>query len=80
METSRPLMFIGSSTEGLSVARALQAELEHDVDAKVWDQGVFGLSLNPRKRRTTGMKEGNGRVLHRRFSESRWPRPCVGDP
>jgi len=35
---------------------------------------VFG------KRRTTGMREGNGRVLHRRPSESRWPRPCVGDP
>ena len=32
------------------------------------------------KRRTTGMKEGNERVLHRRSSESRWPRPCVGDP
>jgi predicted nucleotide-binding protein len=44
METSRPQMFIGSSTEGLPVARALQAELENDVDAKVWDQGVFGLS------------------------------------
>jgi hypothetical protein len=26
------------------------------------------------KRRTTGMREGNGRVLHRRLSESRWPR------
>ena len=26
------------------------------------------------KRRTTGMREGNGRVLHRRSSESRWPR------
>jgi RNA-directed DNA polymerase len=26
------------------------------------------------KRRTTGMREGNERVLHRRFSESRWPR------
>jgi hypothetical protein len=32
------------------------------------------------KRRTTGMREGNERVLHRRPSESRWPRPCVGDP
>ena len=32
------------------------------------------------KRRATGMREGNGRVLHRRPSESRWPRPCVGDP
>jgi len=25
-------------------------------------------------------EEGNGRVLHRRLSESRWPRPCVGVP
>src|SRR5665213_120698 len=38
------------------------------------------LSRYLRKRRTTGMKEGNERVLHRRSSESRWPRPCVGDP
>ena len=32
------------------------------------------------KRRTTGMKEGNERVLRRRSSSPRWPRPCVGDP
>jgi group II intron reverse transcriptase/maturase len=32
------------------------------------------------KRRTTGMKEGNERVLHRRSSSPRWPLPCVGDP
>jgi len=38
------------------------------------------LSLDSRKRRTTGMREGNGRVLHRRSSESRWPCPCVGVP
>jgi RNA-directed DNA polymerase len=25
-------------------------------------------------------EEGNEGVLHRRSSESRWPRPCVGDP
>ena len=25
-------------------------------------------------------EEGNERVLHRRPSKSRWPRPCVGDP
>lgn len=37
-------MFIGSSTEGLRVAQALQAELEHDVDATIWSQAVFGVS------------------------------------
>jgi hypothetical protein len=37
-------MFIGSSVEGLSIAQALQAELEHDVDSTIWSQGPFGLS------------------------------------
>ena len=35
---------------------------------KIVIEPIFG------KRRTTGMREGNGRVLHRRPSESRWPR------
>ena len=39
-------------------------------------QASMKLVLEPifGKRRTTGMREGNGRVLHRRLSESRWPR------
>ena len=41
---SRPTAFIGSSVEGLNVARRLQSLLEHELDAVVWDQGtVFGL-------------------------------------
>ena len=39
-----------------------------------------GLAAIFGKRRTTGMKEGNERVLRRRSSSPRRPRPCVGDP
>jgi hypothetical protein len=40
----RSSLFIGSSTEGLEVARALQLELDHDAEVEIWSQGVFGLS------------------------------------
>jgi hypothetical protein len=40
----RPSLFIGSSVEGLDVAYTLQSNLERDVEATVWDQGVFGLT------------------------------------
>jgi predicted nucleotide-binding protein len=39
-----PRMFIGCSSESLPIARYLQAELGNDVEADLWDQGVFGLS------------------------------------
>ena len=39
-----PRTFIGSSTEGLPIANKLQALLEYDVNAEIWNQGtVFGL-------------------------------------
>jgi len=40
-ESSRCHVFIGSSSEGKSVARALQAELLADCEVVLWDQGVF---------------------------------------
>jgi hypothetical protein len=40
----RTSLFIGSSTEGLEVARALQLELDRDAEVEIWSQGVFGLS------------------------------------
>lgn len=38
----RPKVFLGSSTEGQDLARALQQELDISFDSTVWTQGVFG--------------------------------------
>ena len=36
-------MFIGSSQEGLAIAKAIQANLDYYCETTVWSQGVFGL-------------------------------------
>ncbi|GAB7550396.1 TIR domain-containing protein [Cupriavidus sp. 8B] len=42
----KPLMFIGSSVEGLPIAEAMQHNLMYAVDAELWSQGIFDLSKN----------------------------------
>ena len=41
---TRPVIFVGSSREGLEYAKALQANLDHACQVVLWSQGVFGLS------------------------------------
>jgi hypothetical protein len=36
-------MFIGSSVEGLPIAKAIQANLDYECETTLWSQGVFGL-------------------------------------
>lgn len=40
----RPAVFVGSSSEGLDIARSVQVLLDHDCEVELWTQGVFGLS------------------------------------
>ena len=40
----RPYVFIGSSAEGLGIAKAIQANLDLVCEPHIWSQGLFGLS------------------------------------
>jgi len=43
MSIKRPRMFVGSSSEGLKVARALCNQLQDQLEMTPWSSGVFGL-------------------------------------
>ena len=40
----RPVVFVGSSSEGLGLAKTIQVLLDPNNDVELWCQGVFGLS------------------------------------
>lgn len=43
----KPRLFIGSSVEGLDIARAIESNLQHDCEGTVWTSGVFGPNRAP---------------------------------
>ncbi len=44
MARKRPSVFVGSSAEGIKIAKALQVLLDTNCEVTIWSQGVFGLS------------------------------------
>lgn len=46
MTARLPALFIGSSTEGLNTAYAVQQAIEYDAEPTVWTQGIFQPSQN----------------------------------
>jgi predicted nucleotide-binding protein len=40
---SQPSLFVGSSGEGIEVARAIQVQLADDCEVELWNEGVFAL-------------------------------------
>ncbi len=47
MHPQRPVVFVGSSSEGLTIAKNVQILLDQTCDAILWSQGVFGLGQYP---------------------------------
>ena len=41
---NKPRIFVGSSTKNLPLARAVQANLQHEADVEVWNQGTFPIA------------------------------------
>ncbi len=43
MARNRPTLFVGSSSEGLRIAKAIQVLLDQFCEVTIWSQGIFGL-------------------------------------
>ncbi len=41
---AKPSIFVGSSSEGIEIARAIEFQLKDAVEVTIWNEGIFGLS------------------------------------
>lgn len=55
----KPKLFIGSSSEALEVANAIQQNLDYDAEVTVWNQGIFKLSSNSLNDLLVAVSESN---------------------
>lgn len=62
-KSSKPLVFIGSSVEGLAYAKAIQAQLQYTAETMIWSQGIFGLSEGPLESLVKKMREFDFAIL-----------------
>ncbi|WP_454458042.1 TIR domain-containing protein [Thauera phenylacetica] len=47
MTTTKPRVFIGSSSEAKKVAEAIHRNLDHDCFCEIWTHGIFGVGTYP---------------------------------
>ena len=56
-------IFVGSSSEGLPVARAIQQDLSKDASVTVWDEGVLGLGQSALASLVTSLRSFDCAIL-----------------
>ena len=59
----KPSLFVGSSSEGLRVAKAVQVGLQEEAEVTLWNQGFFGLSQGTIESLINGLERFDFAVL-----------------
>jgi predicted nucleotide-binding protein len=60
---SRPSMFIGSSSEGKTIAQCVRSQLADDADVTIWNEGPFGLGQGTLESLVTALDQFDFAVL-----------------
>jgi len=60
---ARPSVFIGSSSEGLDIARKIREQLKADAEITIWHEGIFGLGRGTLEDLVTALSNFNFAIL-----------------